>query len=498
MRNELRVGIMVFTGLALLVLLIYSLTSWGRFGSAYAFTLVFDEASGIQNGAEVRVSGVKVGQVDSLGLDPATNRALITVRVKKRVKLYTGYTYSIGVGGLIGEYFIDISPNSPPGELVKPGGRLHGTSVADMGTMISNANTVVTKLGTTIDALNAMFGDAETQRNMRYAVADLRKTTAASAQLAQTLNAVAAHNQGAVNSIVADMQSVAGDIRQVSDRLAPQLANSRVFANLDEASRNAVSITTRLDNIARTAESAFGDKALGADLQAAIANLRLASADLQQAMADARRAAAPLPEASSNLAKASADLPGITGPFKEIAPETASNVQQISENLRKTSESIGAAAQTVTKIGSALGSLQALQIEPEARLAFLANEPGQARSDFNVDLKTKTSMFRLGIADISNTSKFNAQFGSRFGENLWFRYGIVQSTFGIGADMHLNDRWHVSGDLFDPRHLRANLLVDYRLLRFGQGWWLGGGVYDLLGDAKLGVGVTYRPYSPEK
>ena len=488
--NEIRVGIMFVVGLSLLVLLIVTMTRVGQDHNAYAFSIRFDQAAGIQNGADVRVSGVKVGQVAEIGLDPKTNQALVTVHVDRRVMLLTGYQYTIGIGGLVGEKFIDIRPTSAGGQRVTAGQTIDGTTSADINDLIQHANDVVQKLSTTADSFNAIVGDKDSQRNFKVAVANLRKTSEASAQFTEALNVLARRNAASVDAIVADLRGVSGDLRRVSDELTPQLKNSKFFANLDQASQNAVAITERLNRIAASAETMFNDKTLSVSLGDALANLKQASVDLTKVMASARQAAEPLPQIAANLQKATADLPTITQPFKTIAPETADNVLAISRSLRKTSESIGGVAERVTKLG---GTLSSISIEPDARLLFLTSGDSRARSDFNIDFRGDARMFRAGLADIGKTSKLNAQFGNKLGNNFWFRYGIVQSNFGLGADYRLGPNWRFTGEILDPNQLRANLLADYRMQNLGPGWWMTAGWYDLFDTPKLGVGLSYRP-----
>jgi hypothetical protein len=87
----------------------------------------------------------------------------------------------------------------------------------------------------------------------------------------------------------------------------------------------------------------------------------------------------------------------------------------------------------------------------------------------------------------------NVQFGKRLQQDAWFRFGIIQSSFGLGADYQPNPNLRLSGEIFDPGRLRANGIVDYRLKMLGEGWWLTTAWYDAFNHGRLGLGVTLRP-----
>ena len=512
--NELRVGIMFLTGLIILVFGIATLTDWWPGRKGYTISIRFAQAQGVREGAEVRIAGVKIGQISSVAFDSRTSAAIIKARiVADSVPLYDHYTYSIGIGGLVGERYIDISPQPGEGKLLRANGEVDGEESGDINMLISNANSVVTKLVQTADSLNSLIGDEQMKANLHQSAANLQATTAASASLVSQMSSMVGQNQGAVNFIVADLQATAADIRRVSDVLAPQMANSKMFGNLDEASYNAMLITRRLESITHALDTMVNDPAIAASMRETLANLQQTSADLEETMQQMRLASGPLAATvqnihtasgnittmSDNLQAASSDLPKITGPLAEIAPETAENLLEISRQFRQTSERINGIAERVggitdgvKKLGSSLASLT---VEPEARMTALISGQNTVRSDFNVNLFSDDNLFRLGITDIGRSNGMNIQFGNRINseKELWFRYGVVQSRFGAGVDYKVNENLHVTGEVFDPAGLRMNLLADYRMRSLGTGWWLSSGLYDIFEKNSFGVGIIYKP-----
>jgi hypothetical protein len=127
-------------------------------------------------------------------------------------------------------------------------------------------------------------------------------------------------------------------------------------------------------------------------------------------------------------------------------------------------------------------------------MTLVSGEP-DTRADLNMDIQGLKSMLRLGLADVGNRDQFNLQFGNRIGKDNWFRYGLVQSSFGIGTDLQPTANWRLSGELFAPGDIRGNALLSYRPSLLGDDWWLTGGWYDIFhpDTTSVGVGINYRP-----
>ncbi|MHB9023997.1 MAG: MlaD family protein [Armatimonadota bacterium] len=529
MPNELRVGIMFLIGLILLLMLIMSLTHFGQDRNTYRVTIAFQRAEGLQEGAAVRVAGVDVGRVSGVWLDDRTNQAAVTIRIDRRVRLFKEYRYVIGTNGLVGERFIEIIPREfKEGDkrtLVGPNKVVGGTTRPDFNDamdqaaeLMGYAKTLVKKTTLTIDSVNEVLANDDTQENMKIAIANLRQASQNAALLTQALNSVVARNQAGLNAIVGNLRDVSSDIRRVSDTISPQIEKTTLFTNAEIASKNAVILSERLVEIANAMGGTLCDEKLSADLQQTMRNLKQASADLQAVMVDAKtasanlpkisenlttasadlpkitasvqKATADLPDITTNLKTASADLPKITGPIREIAPDTAKNIHEISVRLRDASVSVGNIAQQASNLG---GLITQTHVGPEVRVLGLSDADRSIRSDLNLDIRAKSTMIRAGVADLGGRAPINLQFGNRWGNSTWLRYGVVQSQLGVGLDYSFGSGASFTGELFDPNELRGNALFDLRLKALGPGWWLTTGVYDLFGNNQFGAGLTYRP-----
>ncbi len=78
--------------------------------AGYRIIADFGDASGLGPGSEVRMSGVKIGTVHSLELDPNTYDARATLNISESVNLPRDTSARIIADGLLGSNFIALEP----------------------------------------------------------------------------------------------------------------------------------------------------------------------------------------------------------------------------------------------------------------------------------------------------------------------------------------------------------------------------------------------------
>jgi len=132
---ETAVGLFVLVGLLCVGYLTIKLGKLEVLGSdSYVVKARFTDVTGLKQGANVELAGVRIGRVDAVDLAP-DGRAVVSLRIFKGVKLTDDAIVSIKTSGLIGDKFVKISPGG--GDAVAPGGMLTETeSSVDLGDLI--------------------------------------------------------------------------------------------------------------------------------------------------------------------------------------------------------------------------------------------------------------------------------------------------------------------------------------------------------------------------
>lgn len=79
-------------------------------GTSYDLNAKFFKIEGVSTGSDVRVSGVKVGSIKEVELDPATYQANIVFSLRSDIKLPSDSSAKISSEGLLGGSFLAIEP----------------------------------------------------------------------------------------------------------------------------------------------------------------------------------------------------------------------------------------------------------------------------------------------------------------------------------------------------------------------------------------------------
>lgn len=135
MRNkviELIVGLFMiagFLGLLFLAFQVSGLTAMHR-GEMYIITADFDDVGSLKVRAAVQISGVTIGRVESIALDPTTFRARVTMKIAKQYSdIPVDSSASIFTQGILGSNYVALTPGFEQ-EALKEGGQIETTHSA--------------------------------------------------------------------------------------------------------------------------------------------------------------------------------------------------------------------------------------------------------------------------------------------------------------------------------------------------------------------------------
>ncbi len=116
-----------------LVLLIAGIFAWFAYTTTglgghqgYQLEATFNRIGGLSTGSDVRLSGVKVGTVTGLALDPKSYDALVRFSVASTIEIPDDSVAQITSEGLLGSQFLSISPGASD-TMLKPNGRIKNT-----------------------------------------------------------------------------------------------------------------------------------------------------------------------------------------------------------------------------------------------------------------------------------------------------------------------------------------------------------------------------------
>ncbi len=92
----------------------------------YNISAYFQRADGLVKGADVKVNGVKVGEVNSITLDPETHYASVAFNVRKNISLPTDTQAHIVSEGLMGGKYVSLQIGGEE-DALKEGDKIYKT-----------------------------------------------------------------------------------------------------------------------------------------------------------------------------------------------------------------------------------------------------------------------------------------------------------------------------------------------------------------------------------
>ena len=110
---EIFVGFFVLIAIVALIILALKVSgfSTSRSSTSYQLTANFDNIGGLKKGAPVTVAGVKIGDVQSIILDPVSYQAIVVLDIDSASsKIPVDTSASILTAGILGAQYIGLSP----------------------------------------------------------------------------------------------------------------------------------------------------------------------------------------------------------------------------------------------------------------------------------------------------------------------------------------------------------------------------------------------------
>jgi phospholipid/cholesterol/gamma-HCH transport system substrate-binding protein len=132
----------IVVAVAVLFLVFAYRTTGSNAGGGYEVTAKVARVDGIAVGTDVKLSGIKVGEVAALTLDPKDYLVVVHLNVHNDVKIPDDSSLMVTSSGLLGSSYLSISPGGSD-KMLAVGGRIRNTqgSVDLMGLLARFAGT---------------------------------------------------------------------------------------------------------------------------------------------------------------------------------------------------------------------------------------------------------------------------------------------------------------------------------------------------------------------
>lgn len=138
------VGVFILFAMGMAILFFWMMGSFSFGLSNPRYHLLFSFAGGVEVGSPVRVSGVKVGRVESIdfldtvdGSDGAAIEVTISMARKAIGVLRRDSRFFVNIAGIIGERYVEVSPGSASADPLAPGSRIRAVDPPRIDQLLS-------------------------------------------------------------------------------------------------------------------------------------------------------------------------------------------------------------------------------------------------------------------------------------------------------------------------------------------------------------------------
>lgn len=232
-RYRLRLGLFLLLGAVMLAFLLFLFGGAPRlFVPSDPYTVVFTEAPGIQPGTPVRRSGVRIGEVEGLELDPVTGLVRISLRLDPKYPPRDQEHVTISRSLLSGDGVIDFVPVDPDvqpmnlGDPLPPGTELVGLTPTSARSLLSQASDVLPSAQQSLDQIRqSMARFEELAPRVEEALVSIRDLGRGGSELVGELR----RTNDTVRDFLLEIREVRPAISQTNQELQAFLRNSNTF-----------------------------------------------------------------------------------------------------------------------------------------------------------------------------------------------------------------------------------------------------------------------------
>ena len=309
------VGIFVIFALALIVVTLVFITRGQRwFEKRYHYSVVFNKVYGLKPGTGVTISGMEVGSVTSLRLNPQSKVELILEILETYKGNIRKDSQATIVSSLLGAKTVEVtmgSPDQPP----LPAG----------GTLLSQDPKEITDILKEIDVKTPLKKVDEALENLKSVTAKLNNPQGELFTLLKNVEWITTqlkNGQGNAGAILQD--------RKMHGEITATLESARrSAAHIEETTRNVFQFSKDLPRV-----MADIDRTLK-ELPGIVDEVKRAAADLPQVTQDVRKVTAEAPVIMENVKEIAQDVKTITGDVKKAAPEIPDLLASTHESMEE-------------------------------------------------------------------------------------------------------------------------------------------------------------------
>jgi phospholipid/cholesterol/gamma-HCH transport system substrate-binding protein len=268
-RLQIKVGLFVFIGLALLaVVLIQFSKSTSLFHGTYELRLKAVNVGGLKERSGVLLAGVQVGTVSSIRLADDGKSVVILLRVYNNFKIYHDARFVIEQSGFLGDEFVSVIPTDNKERLLVNGDEVNCQEPFNLQEVARSAAGFVQRIDETAKKLDASVSDLQrvvlneqTLTNFAIAIGNARTFSEQALGTVSDINTIIATNATQVGIAVSNAVFFSQQLTGLADS-----ANNLLATNGAEISLAVQNVKSSTDTLKKMTDDLQSGKGLAGTL----------------------------------------------------------------------------------------------------------------------------------------------------------------------------------------------------------------------------------------
>src|SRR5471032_1033013 len=294
-RLELKVGLFVFIGLALLAVAVIQFSKGASlFRGTYALRLHAVNVGGLKERAGVLLAGVQVGSVSAIKLSDDGKSVTILLSIYKDYKIYHDARFVIEQSGFLGDEYVSVIPTTNELPFLTDGADVDCQEPFNLQEVARSAAGFIQRIDETAKKLDASVSDLQrvvlndqTLTNFSVAVGNLRTFTEQAMGTIGDINALIATNGSqasmAVSNVVLLSQKLNGLAGSAGVLLATNGAEfSIAVKNIESGTETLANLMADLQNGKGLAGTILQNQELSTNVQTIANNLSITTSNLNR------------------------------------------------------------------------------------------------------------------------------------------------------------------------------------------------------------------------
>lgn len=221
----------------------------------YKIEVVFNTVAGLQKKAEVRLGGLKVGEVIDVLLNPENNKISVFLKLQENIKIKKNSVFTITSESFLGvEKYVEIIPLEGKAPYLKDGDRVKGEDPVEARDVIKKMNKTFENLQVLTDVVEELVKKRNLGEVLNNIFENIESLTKNTDILMSNLNKIAEENRTDLKNLVKNLKIISENLKETSYRLKEFTQDKKLTDDIKKTVENIRKSTEKIERMTDTLE----------------------------------------------------------------------------------------------------------------------------------------------------------------------------------------------------------------------------------------------------